>query len=55
MVENIQSQLKSQDEDELYLQSILPILRRFDKRQKARARMEILQVLTNIEFPDSEE
>lgn len=54
MIRDLQSKLANQDEDELFLQSLFPILRCFNQRQKASARLEILlYVLTNIEFPDA--
>ena len=42
------------DEESLYADHIAAILRRFNPRQKALARVQIDQVLFNIEFPSTE-
>uniref|UniRef100_A0A8C6KL31 MADF domain-containing protein n=1 Tax=Nothobranchius furzeri TaxID=105023 RepID=A0A8C6KL31_NOTFU len=49
-LDNIQAQLKQGDEDELYLQSLLPTFRRLTGARKSMAKVEIMKVLHKIEF-----
>ena len=50
----IRKQKQQKDEESLYADHIAAILRRFTPRQKALARVQIDQVLFNIEFPSME-
>ncbi|CAL9702723.1 unnamed protein product [Knipowitschia caucasica] len=49
-VDKIQAQLKEPDEDELYLQSLLPSLKRLTGAKKSKAKMEIMKVLHKLEY-----
>ncbi|XP_030588586.1 uncharacterized protein LOC115782523 [Archocentrus centrarchus] len=51
-VDNIRAYIQhtAEDEDELYLQSLLPILRRLRGAQKSEAKMELIRVLHKFEF-----
>ncbi|XP_013864946.1 uncharacterized protein LOC106518272 [Austrofundulus limnaeus] len=51
-VDNIRAQIQrtAEDEDELYLQCLLPILRRLMGARKSEAKMEIMRVLHKFEF-----
>uniref|UniRef100_A0A1A8LKB3 MADF domain-containing protein n=1 Tax=Nothobranchius pienaari TaxID=704102 RepID=A0A1A8LKB3_9TELE len=49
-LDDIQAQLKQGDEDELYLQSLLPTFRRLTGARKSMAKVEIMKVLHKIEF-----
>lgn len=44
---------RSLDEEELFGSHIAAILRRFNKKQKAIARLRIQEVLVDVEFPDT--
>ena len=47
-------QKQQKDEESLYADHIAAVLHRFNPRQKALARVQIDQVLFNIEFPSTE-
>ena len=39
------------DEDDIFGQQVAAVFKRFDRAQKSRARIQVLQLLESVEFP----